>query len=131
MDLNEWRKNRDEGEAFELPSGLVMRLRRVSLLDLAEQGEVPAPLVGMVEGLLKRDRVELDLEEFAQYGEVAGLVLRAAAVDPPVADDPGPGVLGVRELGMNDRLAVFNWANEAARALRPFRPEAEEPVDAA
>ena len=45
MDLSAWRERRLGGEEFTLPSGLVMRLRRVSLLDLAAGGQIPAPLV--------------------------------------------------------------------------------------
>ena len=131
MDLNEWRVSRDEGELFTLPSGLVMRLRRVGLMDLAALGEVPTPLVGLVETLLQRDEVELSLEDFARYGEVAGLVVKAAAVDPPVGDEPDEGQVGVGELPMADRMAVFNWANAASRVLRPFRAEEGESVGAA
>lgn len=131
MDLSEWRAKRDAGEPYELPSGLVMRLRRVGLLDLAALGEIPAPLVGMVETLLQREEVELSLGDFAKYGEVAGMVVKAAAVDPPVADEADETHVGLGELAMTDRIAVFNWANGAARLLRPFRPEAGEPVGAA
>ena len=131
MDLYEWRASRDEGELFTLPSGLVMRLRRVSLLDLAEQGEIPAPLVGMVESLLQREEVELSLEEFGRYGKVAGLVVKAAALDPRVADEADGEHVGVQELPMADRMAVFNWANAATRVLRPFREEEGESVGAA
>lgn len=131
MDLGAWRESRQAGEQFTLPSGLVMRLRRVSLMDLATQGEIPAPLVGLVESLLQRDSVELSLEEFGQYGRVTGLVAKAAAVDPPVADEADGEHLGVDELPMADRIAIFNWANGGVRSLRPFRPEAAESVDAA
>ena len=130
MNLAEWRERQEAGEEFETPSGLVMRLRRVGLLDLAARGTIPAPMVGMVESLLTEGRRSVKVEEFGEYAGTIDLVVMACAVDPPVAEEPGPEVLGVEELPMLDRLAVFNWATGLAAKLRPFRAE-EESVAAA
>ena len=124
MDLKLWREQREQGEPFELSSGLVVRLKRVSVFDLAEQGEIPAPLVGLVEGFISSQRTELSLEEFGKLAPVINLVVSAAMVDPPVAEEPDDDHLGITELPMTDRLAMFNWANSVTTRLRPFRPEA-------
>lgn len=124
MNLQEWREKQRQGEAFELPSGLVVRLRRVGLLDLLSQGSVPAPLVGMVQMLIEKANHQLGAEQFPQFAQSIDLVVKAAMVDPPVADAPGEGVLGIGELSIADRLAVFAWANAPAEELRPFRPAA-------
>lgn len=131
MDLMAWRQKR-AGEQFELPSGLVVTLRRVALIDLAEQAAsaVPAPLAGLVESLLQRDEVRLTLDDFNKYGAVALMVCRAAFVEPRIEDVPADDALGTDELSMFDRIAVFNWCNGGGRTLRPFRVESEEPVDA-
>ena len=123
MKLNEWRERWEKGEEFELPSGLVVRLRRVSLFDLMEQGEIPAPLVGLLDELVSQDRPTISVEEFVRYADVVNQVVKAAVVEPPIGDEPSEGVLGVSELPMMDRIAIFNWANSAVRRLRPFRPE--------
>lgn len=124
MNLLEWRAQQAQGEAFVLPSGLVVRLRRVSLLDLMIQGQVPAPLVGMVETITAQASTRLTADQYAQFAEAINLVLRAAMIDPPVADEPGDGALGVNELAMADKLTVFNWVHEPAEGLRPFCPAA-------
>jgi hypothetical protein len=124
--LSEWRRAQAEGEEYTLPSGMVMRLRRVGLLDLAMGGKIPPPLVGLVDTLLQREEVKLTLEEFERYGEVTALVVKAAAVDPPVADKADDEHLGLDELPMTDRLSIFSWANVGVKPLRPSRPEAVE-----
>ena len=131
MDLATWRSKKN-GEKYTLPSGLVVRVRRVGLIDLAEQGEIPAPLVGLVEELLERNEVRLTLDDFKAYGEVALMVTRAAITEPAITDEPTDDTIGVAELDMADRISVFNHCNEGGRRLRPFREEPEgavEPVE--
>ena len=129
MDLRAWRERMAQGEQFCLPSGLVVRLRRVSLMDLMEQGSIPAPLAATVEQILDRKEVKLSVSEFPRFAGVINEVVKASIVDPPMSDEPGEDVLWIRELPMGDRLAVFNWSAEAGDKLRPFRAEAGEPVD--
>lgn len=128
MDLQAWRERQASGEMFELPSGLVVRLRRVGMLDLAQQGRIPAPLVSMVEGLLQRG-TSLSLSNLGEYSGVVDLVVAAAIVDPPMAEQADDTHLAVGELPMADRLAAFNWCNAPALRLRPFRPESADAVD--
>lgn len=126
MDLKTWRQQNRTGEAFTLPSGLEVRLRHVSMLDLAERGDIPAPLAGLVQSLIdggQQQQVRLNLDEFPQYAQVINLVVAATVIDPPVADTASETHLGVTELPIADRLAIFNWANEVADSLQPFRQE--------
>lgn len=131
MDLRQWRALRGSGEPFTLPSGLVIRLKRVGILDLAEQGEIPAPLAGQVQEIFDEKDHALQLSDFGKFAGVINLVVKAAAVDPRVADEPDENHVGVHELPMTDRMAIFNWCNEVADALVPFRQEPEQPVGAA
>ncbi len=131
MNLAVWRARRGAGEQFITPSGLEMRLRRVSLLDLAERGKIPAPLAGMVETMLATQQSSLSIQQFGEFASVINLVVMAAAVEPPVAEQSSEAALEVGELPMSDRLAIFNWANEVSMKLQPFRAEPEESVDAA
>ena len=127
MTLTAWRAQQREGYAFTTPSGLHVTLKRVSLLDLVEQGEIPAPLMGMVEKALDAATHSTTVKEFPQYARVINLVVKAAVADPPVGDEADEEHLGVEELPIKDRLAIYNWAN-AAEQLRPFRSELGEPA---
>lgn len=119
-----WRESLRAGEEMELPnSGLVVRLRRVSLLDLAEAGGIPAPLAGMVDEVLSESTTKVSVDQFSRYADVINLVVKAAVAWPLIGDAPEDNVLGVRELPMYDRLAIFEWANEGSQSLKKFRPE--------
>ena len=121
MDLKQWRQQREDGEEYELPSGLVVKLRRVGLMDLAEQGSIPAPMVGQVDAVMKLDTDSLSLDTIKEFGAVVNLVVKAAMIEPRVEDEPADGVLGIAELPMSDRMQIFGWANASGGALKPFR----------
>jgi len=128
MDLTTWRKQQREGVEFETPSGLVVRLRRVSLLDMAALGEIPTPLVAAVDAVFDSRSRDLTVEMAGQFTEVVDLLVRAAMVDPPVADRADEGHLAVSELPMKDRVAIYNWC-QMHEPLRPFRGAGGEPAD--
>jgi len=128
MDLREWREKR-KGEKRVLPSGLVVTVRRCDLLDLAAQGQIPAPLMVMVGSLVTTGMI-VSIENFNEYASVVNLLVRACVIDPPVAEEPDDEHVGINELPMKDRVAVYNWANEGVAVLAPFREERREPADA-
>jgi hypothetical protein len=92
-------------------------LRRVQLLDLAEQGKIPAPLLAMADMLLTSESVTLTVESFQENAPVITLIAGACLA--------GPEGLEIEELPVADRLAIYNWANEVIVAVRPFRRESE------
>jgi hypothetical protein len=121
--IKEIRRYRQKGETVTLPSGMVVRRRRVHLMDLMKQGGLPAPLNGLASDLINAGKRGLTEEDVVQYVDVVNLVVKAAVVEPPVGDEPSDTQLGVDELDMLDRLAIFNDSNVAMRPLRKFRPE--------
>jgi len=121
---------RSRTQLMTLPSGNVARLRKVHVLDLAEQGQIPAPLAGMVAALTSAGRVTLRPEQFKDYVALINQVVKAAFVEPAVADEADEAHLAVGDVEMNDRLEVFNWCHEA-RKLLPFRQEQTGAVGAA
>lgn len=124
MNLEQWRAARQGGEAFTLPSGLDVRLKKVALLDLVQGGQIPSDLRAPVGEMLKRKPDQgIDLTDLEKMGPVLEVVARACIVQPAGLD--------VAELDANDKQAIFNWANSAAAALRPFRPEQDANVESA
>lgn len=116
MNLEQWRARRQAGEDFTLPSGLDVRLKRVALLDLVQGGMIPTDLRAPVGDVLKRKADQgIDLGSLEKFGPVLDLVAGACLV--------GPEGLDVAELTAADKQAIFNWANQAAMTLQPFRPE--------
>jgi hypothetical protein len=126
-DVSTWRAAMVQ--EYELPSGNVARLKRISLVDLVEQGDIPQTLTGLVaEVAQKQELRQLSLEELKDFADVVNLVVKACFVEPPVSDEPTEESLGVHEISFVDRAEVFRWANEPARRLRLFRTKQESAV---
>ncbi len=124
MNLDQWRAAKQGGEAFTLRSGLDVRLKKVALLDLVHGGLIPSDLRAPVGEMLKRKAEQpVDLTDLEKMGPVMDAVAQACIVEPEG--------LKVSELGAADKQAIFNWANTAAAALRPFRPEQDATVESA
>lgn len=125
MNLTEWRALQAGGEEATLPSGLSIRIKHVSLLDLALSGAIPQTLSAKVEQVMKGGQVRnISVKEFQEYAELINLVC-AAAIVKPSRDE-----LDVAELPYLDRLSVFTWANQAKR-LEPFRRQQTTDVESA
>ena len=125
MNLDEWRSKRQQGEDATLPSGLQVQLRQVSMLDMAAKGQIPQALKPKIEELMQGGSgkaAKVTLGSLGQYVEVIDLVVGACLA--------GPDGLAVDELTYQDKIAIFNWANEVSGKLQLFRPEQKEPVGA-
>lgn len=131
MNLQAWRKQRTAGEEMELPSGLVVKIKSISLMDLAVQGNVPTPLTGQVNMVMDRGLQNITVEKAREYEEAINLVVKAAIVDPPIGDAATDTMLDVHELPIIDRLAIFRACNKYAESLRPFRQKQKTPVEPA
>lgn len=122
MELHAWRASRTTTKT--LPSGLEVTLKRVSLLDLAMNGNIPNALAGMVDDVIDAEKIKkVQAADFAQFGQVIDLVVKACVISPMIADVADEEHLAVSELPMEDRLEVFSWANEGVEQIAPFRPQ--------
>jgi len=122
MNLTEWRARQQQGEAFTLPSGLEVRLKKVALLDLAQAGQIPGTLrVPVAEMLKRKPDQSVDLADVEKFGQVLDMVCQACIVEPVELD--------VAELGSFDKQAIFNWANQVANKLEPFRHQPNGSVE--
>lgn len=126
MDVAEWREKRAQGEAYELPSGLQVMMRPVSVLDLVAEGRIPTTLDPLVDEVTNAGRFAV--ARFREFEPLVNLVVMACVVTPCLAETGDAEHVGVRELSVNDRLAVFTWANAEAGHLRKFRPQSHGDV---
>lgn len=124
MKLDEWRKAQVQGEEAVLPSGLEVRLRRVSTIDLAEKGQIPQELRPQLEKMIAGDKTRtVTLAEFEEFAGIINVICAACLV--------GPKGLEVGELPYPDRLAIFGWANEVSGKLSTFRQQNGQSVESA
>jgi len=130
MNLKAWREQRAMGEAFTLPSGLDVKLKRVTLLDLVTQGKIPTTLSAQANEVHTSGK--LPLTRFAEFEPLINIVVAACIVEPtPELERMHSDNVFIPDLPIDDRLAVFTWAGSEAAPLRKFCGESREPVDAA
>lgn len=113
-----------EGQVFELEKGgPAMKLKRVGLMDLIEQGDIPDTLSGEALHLASEQLVgrKWEMEDLKNYMGVINLVVKACSVSPLVTENESPGSISVHRIPSVYRIGIFNWACEAVGPLRPFR----------
>jgi hypothetical protein len=122
MDLQAWRGKRNQTEDVEV-GGLKIKCKRVALMDLAANGQIPTPLLGVVQEISNSGQsgaFQLNVTELPQITDLVNLIAKLAAVEPKIEDEPSETALGINELSFTERMAIFTWANGTATALAPF-----------
>jgi hypothetical protein len=128
--LAAWRAGRTE--EVTLPSGLVVTAKRITLEDVIMSGDIPKPLLGMINQLRVEAAADnLTVDRLVEFMPVVDRTVAMAIVDPPVADVADEDHITVKEIPAQDRLALFTWLVQPAAALAPFRAEQGGDVAAA
>jgi hypothetical protein len=145
--LAAWRAGRTE--EVTLPSGLTVTARRITLEDVIMSGNVPKPLLGMIDRLRSDGSIDMtNMERIVEFMPLIDHTVRMAIVEPLIiADDvwlreidpndafklkPLPeDALLLSELPAADRLALFSWLVQPAAKIAPFRAESGGAVAAA
>lgn len=137
-------KARKKGKSVTLPSGLVVTARRVALRAFLDQGDVPNPLLEVVEEALNKGR-EMDMNQIVggdgqkvnldmvrdMYSMVDKIVM-TVVVNPKVHPEPedendrDDDLLYVDEVDDEDKMFLFNWSQGGTEDLAKFREEASQ-----
>jgi hypothetical protein len=119
--VSEWRKKKQEGEWKELPSGLRVRVKRLSLLEMACAGSIPTGLSAQADDLLRKSISPQDA--ITKYIDVIRLHAITAIQEPrvvPTGQTPKDDEISISEFDADDLLAVFNWLNTSPATLLSF-----------
>lgn len=118
----------------EMPSGDVVLAIRANLLSLLEAGRIPDGLTPFVLDLMKTPALEVQESipskiehHWDEYSRMLDNVWISCVVSPPTtsARIPDPGQVWVGKIDLNDKIALFNWAQGVSDHLAAFRdPEA-------
>lgn len=125
----EFRRNRNP--LVRLPSGNVMRLKRVGIFDVIELGMVPQTLSTEAAAVAGPGLKTMTEDQIRKYIGVVNIVVCACADEPTVVMRPAEGepaaetedTLYVDELTFFDREAIFKWGCGLASSLQPFRSQ--------
>lgn len=113
-----------QGESITLPSGLEVRVKKVTLMDLALNGEIPQSLHALTdEHFSKGKEVQISVADMATYGQMVALVIKACLVEPAVGDESDETHIALKDIEGDDKLALWQWANRGASQLEKFRPK--------
>lgn len=124
MNYSEYRKTRAAGETLTLPSGLEVRVKKVTLMDLALNGEIPQTLHPLTDELLTTGKeVQIHAADLVKYGELVGAVVKACLLEPALADESDETHISLKDMEGDDKLELFRWANRGASQLEKFRKE--------
>jgi hypothetical protein len=124
MNLEQWRAAQREAAretetTFNI-RGLPVRVQKIEIHNLALEGSIPLPLLATLEksgGKLG----EMTTDQMQGVDRMARTVVKAAAVEPRVADKPSKDSMGVDELTAAERFEIFSWCLSGVRALEAFR----------
>lgn len=131
-------KKKKGGGIFELPSGLVMKLRNPGGLGLfLDAGMIPNSLMPVVDKALKGEKVEdtdlIDPEKGIDSSQIADMmslidgIMMKCAIEPRVhpvpedEDDRDDDSLYIDEIEDEDKMFVFQWVSGGTTDLERFR----------
>ena len=132
---SEWRKPREEGHPYRLPSGRVAMLAPVSIMSLMRAGKIPDPLTPFAASLLYEEK---DIEELAKEPEmakasftIAEAICMAAFRDPIVVEEPqAENEISLDDLDDMDKAWVMQVMIQPLETLRKFRRQQARSVEA-
>lgn len=113
-----------QGEVVELPGGLVVRLKRPSMLALASSGRIPNALLStatemFVSGKQSKAKNESDDDTLKNMFKLCSVMAEAALAEPSMADLRSVGY----ELTDEQLIAIFNYTQRGVKGLATFRQE--------
>jgi len=146
--LAQWRASRTHA-IEDLPSGLPIVVKDVSLQDLVmmEDVEIPNTLLDMMfdndeKQAMFADDAQSDsqvilemMRNKTEFNQLLNEMVRACLVSPPLGDKPDDEhITGdkpddehitLAELSFNDKMHIFNFLNREAQGMRPFPDDAD------
>jgi hypothetical protein len=132
VNLAEWRASRIH--ELELPSGLTIKVRDVTMTDLMLTGKLPDSIMSMMTDMAQEGAQEFDLEIITkntiEWNQMLTALLELCLIEPKIGDQADDEHILLAEIPSDDKLFIFNFLNRGAEALRPFREGEAEPVEA-
>jgi len=115
----------DEGSIIELPSGLVVKVKRPSVPHMIKAGRLPASLASAQFRLqTQAEASDKDIERIYQFQLK---IVELALIEPTVKAEPNydNNEISIDDIEPNDLDAVYAWVNGGTQALEKFRDSGE------
>lgn len=129
----EWRKMREEGILYPLPSGKVAKLRPVGIEELVRRGRIPDQLTSLAATTVWKDSPSYEHVSAMGKGavEFLNIIVEAAFLEPKVSssDELQDGEISIDDVELLDKQAVFQFVLAPTVALYHFRAQQRANVD--
>jgi hypothetical protein len=129
LNLAEWRASRLH--EMDLPSGLHVTVRDVTMTDLMLTGKLPASFVDLAQDAAAKGN-SMDLRKLAENGaefrSMLDALVEIALVTPLIGTVADDSHITLDELPNDDKMDIFNFVNREVTALQSFREGQDEPV---
>lgn len=120
-DLEEYKK----GTIVELPAfsddqPFCVRLKRPSLMSMAQNGEIPNELLGTANQLFEKGAASFDSDDpemMIKFNSILDIFCEACLVEPTYEDIKNSGM----ELTDQQKLAIFGFSQTGVNLLKSFR----------
>jgi hypothetical protein len=121
--LSQWRESRIH--EMDLPSGLHITLRDVTMTDLMLTGKLPASVVDFANDANKNGASSVNLKEItkngAEFKSMLDALVEITLVTPLIGNTPDDTHITLDELSGDDKMAIFNFINREVEQIKSFR----------
>lgn len=134
----DFKKKAGTNQLIELPSGLFIKVRRVTLQALLTRGKVPNSLLDIVRKAVDEGETpeensfgkDLDIDQLTEMMDLVDVVTCDSAREPriyaiPEDEEREEDVLYVDELDTEDKMYIFRWAVQGVSDLESFRKQSD------
>ena len=130
INLDDWRAQQDahkpEETDFEVGGGVSVRVRRVSVDDLALEGQIPMPLLHSVQQHFQASNgaapsiTTMSADQMRDIDKMARAVVKAAAIAPLVGDKDTKTHISIERIRPSVRIQILTWCASEVRAYEGF-----------
>ncbi len=119
--LKQWTELSNKTDTIELPSGAIVKVKMLNLLEEASAGHISLTLVNdtmdTAKNLSAAKLNNIKEEELKNMMELVNRMIVLAVVEPKVTES------NVKSIPINDRVAIFEHLNKVpgGEVLKPFR----------
>lgn len=128
--LAEWRASRLH--EMDLPSGLPVTVRDVTMTDLMMTGKLPDSFVDLAQDAAQKEGSGFDLKALAKnagdFRAMLDALVELALVSPKIGSVADDEHITLDEMPNDDKMAIFNHVNREVTALHSFREGEDKPV---
>jgi hypothetical protein len=122
-EIKEWKKKTEGGEILELPSGLIVRIKRPKLAVMMKNGIIPSDLLNMSLDVTtgKTSSNPADIQKAIQVMEI---ILMNSFIEPRLVEKiAGEGEIALEDLTDDDRAFAFAFVQSGRTGLERFRKQ--------